>query len=155
MPPVAHDFWNAVEELLDARTNDIGSARALSMRLHELDQRQSADSWRRSLKRYARGTKPNEETAGLIAKAFGVERASLPDVERLSLVSLDFRLRVLEARAAALEEAVGNRLRELVTQADQAATKEELRQGLETLRAAIDAAANQGTRRSPRKAAKG
>ena len=39
MPPVASDFWEAVEALFDEGTNGIASRRALATRLHELDQR--------------------------------------------------------------------------------------------------------------------
>lgn len=157
MPPVANDFWDSVENLLDESTNGIGSRRALAARLHELDQRQTQDNWLRSLKRYGAGSVPNEETASLIAQAFGVPRDILPAAERLSLKSLDLRIRVAEAKAAVLETFVLDRLRELSAQVDAAATKVEVRKATETLREAIDAAASQGTRRSspPKKEAKG
>lgn len=113
MPPVASDFWEAVENLLDERIHGIGSRRALATRLHELDQRQTAESWLRSLKRYGGGSIPSEETAMLIAQAFDVSRDQLPEVERLSLKSLDLRLRVAEAKAAVAEEFFSARLREL------------------------------------------
>ena len=110
---MASDFWDAIENLLDERANGVGSRRALAARLYELDQRQTQDSWLRSLKRYAAGSIPTEETATLIARAFAIPRDALPAVERLSLQSLDFRTRLVEAKGAAMEEVYGNRLLEL------------------------------------------
>jgi hypothetical protein len=110
---VASDFWDAVESLLDERANEIGSRRALAARLFELDQRQTQASWLRSLKRYGSGSVPNEETALLIARAFDVNRDDLPAVERLSLQTLDYRARVVEAKGVAMEQVVGDHLREL------------------------------------------
>lgn len=113
MPPVASDFWDSVETLLDERTNGIGSRRALAARLYELDERQNQENWLRSLKRYGSGSIPTEETAALIARAFDISREDLPAVERLSLHSLDFRTRVVEGRVTAAEEFLVGRLREL------------------------------------------
>lgn len=101
MPPVAKDFREATDDLFDQAAGGIDSVRALARRLRELDERQTEDSWLRTVRRWRGPVRVDEESLQLVARAFQVDRERLPAAPPpVSLNGLAGRLEALEALVA-------------------------------------------------------
>ena len=149
MPPVAEKaLMDVVDDLLDRNTNKISTLSELARKMHELEPRQNAESWRKNLRRFRTGNAKEADIA-IIARAFGVARSRLPTAKaKSSVADLDRRLAALEAAVGLVDESetVGNLLEEL---------GEKLADALERVAAleaerGHDVAAPRSTRSAPR-----
>lgn len=117
MPPVAQrELMEIVGELLDRAQNSIASYSELSRRMHEVDQRRNAESWRRDLRRWRESGGAPERDIAVLALAFNVDRGVFPAAkQRTTVAELDRRLAALEAAVGLVQEGstVGNLLEEL------------------------------------------
>lgn len=105
MPPVADtDLMSVVDDLLDRNTNGIATVAELARRMAEVDGRQNSESWRKALRRWrTRGAK--EADIAVVARAFGVARASLPPAKaKPTVADVDRRLARLEVAVGAIPE---------------------------------------------------
>jgi DNA repair exonuclease SbcCD ATPase subunit len=110
------ELMDTVDELLDRNQGKVGTISELARRMAELEPRQNAESWRKSLRRW-RTANAKETDIALIARAFGVSRDALPAPHaRPVLADIERRLAALEATVGLVDESttVGNLLEELV-----------------------------------------